>query len=115
MAKSARSKSRIKNRNALRATVFGPHEAERIKRLAEKQRITSGNTEDLMMGTEEATTSTKEVEMAETGSGTKSELKPTSKLIRKQSKNGKRVVVRNKKGRVMSKNSVSWVKQKRFK
>ncbi|KAJ1665645.1 hypothetical protein IW140_003112 [Coemansia sp. RSA 1813] len=115
MAKSARSKSRIKNRNALRATVFGPHEAERIKRLAEKQRITSGNTEDLMMDTEEATTTAKEVEMTETGSGTKSELKPTSKLIRKQSKNGKRVVVRNKKGRVMSKNSVSWVKQKRFK
>ncbi|KAJ2496434.1 hypothetical protein GGI11_008233, partial [Coemansia sp. RSA 2049] len=49
MAKSARSKSSIKNRNALRATVFGPHEAARIKRLAEKQRITAGSTADLMV------------------------------------------------------------------
>ncbi|KAJ2841967.1 hypothetical protein GGI22_007712, partial [Coemansia erecta] len=70
MAKSARSKSKIKNRNALRAAVFGPHEAARIKRLAEKQRISSGTTGDLMKDTKETTTPTaaKDIEMAETDS-----------------------------------------------
>ncbi|KAJ1799711.1 hypothetical protein LPJ59_001635 [Coemansia sp. RSA 2399] len=120
MAKSARSKSKIKNRNALRATVFGPHEAARIKRLAEKQRISSGTTGDLMMDTKETTTAAavKEVEMTDTASSasaSKPAQKPSSKPTRKESNNGKRVVVRNKKGRVMSKNSIAWVKQKRFK
>ncbi|KAJ2549462.1 hypothetical protein EV175_004442 [Coemansia sp. RSA 1933] len=118
MAKSARSKSKIKNRNALRATVFGPHEAERIKRLAEKQRITSGNTGDLLMDSEEEKTDgVKEVEMTDADSSASSKKAPkvTAKLVKKQSKNGKRIVVRNKKGRVLSKSSLGWVKQKRFK
>ncbi|KAJ2509483.1 hypothetical protein H4217_008321 [Coemansia sp. RSA 1939] len=124
MAKSARSKSSIKNRNALRATVFGPHEAARIKRLAEKQRITAGSTADLMVeDSEEPASGTsaaaKDVEMAEANNknsgDNESGSKRSSKKTAKGGKNGKRIVVRNKKGRVMSRNSVSWVKQKRFK
>ncbi|KAJ1673872.1 hypothetical protein EV182_004401 [Spiromyces aspiralis] len=42
MAKSARSKSKIRHRNVRRETIYGPAEAERIKRLAEKQSATSG-------------------------------------------------------------------------
>ncbi|KAJ2607054.1 hypothetical protein EV177_005743 [Coemansia sp. RSA 1804] len=126
MAKSARSKSSIKNRNALRATVFGPHEAARIKRLAEKQRITAGSTADLMVDDSEepasgASAAAKDVEMAEANSSNTNSgdneagPKRSSKRTAKGGKNGKRIVVRNKKGRVMSRNSVSWVKQKRFK
>ncbi|KAJ2325938.1 hypothetical protein GGH92_010351 [Coemansia sp. RSA 2673] len=86
MAKSVRSKSKIKSRNILRKTLFGPREEERIQRLAAKQVV-------------EAAT------------------KPTTLHRRKRrtpSTNG-RVVVRNKKGRVLSRNSVKWVKQPRFK
>ncbi|KAJ2668644.1 hypothetical protein GGH99_006427, partial [Coemansia sp. RSA 1285] len=116
MAKSARSKSSIKNRNALRATVFGPHEAARIKRLAEKQRITAGSTADLMVDDSEepasgASAAAKDVEMAEANSSNTNSgdneagSKRSSKKTAKGGKNGKRIVVRNKKGRVMSRNS----------
>ncbi|KAI9503452.1 hypothetical protein GGI25_006100 [Coemansia spiralis] len=107
MGKSARSKSQIKNRNLLRATVFGPHEAERIQRLAEKQKVTTGTT-DLFKDMD--------VEMGSGGTASVSSSNNKKNKSKKRNANsGKRMVVRNKKGRVLSKNSVSWVKQKRFK
>ncbi|KAI8326435.1 hypothetical protein GQ54DRAFT_252907 [Martensiomyces pterosporus] len=121
MGKSIRSKSKIRNRNALRERVFGPHEAERIKRLAEKQRVTSGTTEALMEDADEAksaaapktSTASTSMEIATEGSDVLRKTKKANKYG-KTSKT-KRVTVRNKKGRVMSKNVVKWAKQKRFK
>ncbi|KAJ2450736.1 hypothetical protein EV183_004069 [Coemansia sp. RSA 2336] len=111
MGKSARSKSRIRNRNVRRAAIFGPVEAERIQRLAAKQQVKAGNISELMDTDEPATSNaaaaTDDIEMT---------TPKASKDVKKGSKNKpKRLVIRNKKGRIMSKNQVSWVKQKRFK
>ncbi|KAI9467440.1 hypothetical protein LPJ79_004504 [Coemansia sp. RSA 1821] len=111
MGKSARSKSKIRNRNVRRATIFGPVEAERIQRLAAKQQVKSGNIGELMDTDEpvisSAAAAADDIEMSTT---------KTSKGVKKGSKNKpKRLVIRNKKGRIMSKNQVTWVKQKRFK
>ncbi|KAJ2160789.1 hypothetical protein GGF46_001977 [Coemansia sp. RSA 552] len=98
MAKSIRSKSKIRNRNALRATVFGPHEAERIKRLAEKQRITSGTTNDLMDTTKDEPAKTEDVDM---------EAKPVStKRVNKR---------KQKQQQQKKKKGFHWVKQKLYK
>ncbi|KAJ1999829.1 hypothetical protein GGI04_004269 [Coemansia thaxteri] len=109
MAKSVRSKSKIKSRNILRKTLFGPREEERIQRLAAKQVVEAATVTE----TETAAKMDEEAPDAEM-EGTE---KPTTLHRRKRrtpSTNG-RVVVRNKKGRVLSRNSVKWVKQPRFK
>ncbi|KAJ1952244.1 hypothetical protein GGI12_006294 [Dipsacomyces acuminosporus] len=139
MAKSVRSKSKIKSRNALRAAVFGPVEAERIQRLAEKQRVANGTvdmlveedkTDAAMKNAESATTTdsgaSEKKKKAQDGNGaesmdvetqdtTPSQSKVSNKTKFKKSKKDNRIVARNKKGRVMSKNVFKWVKQKRFK
>ncbi|KAJ2744914.1 hypothetical protein GGI20_002564 [Coemansia sp. BCRC 34301] len=105
MAKSVRSKSKIKKRNIMRKALFGPLEDERIQRLAAKQQVTAPppppqtkEEEDVDMENDaKATTSGRGVS------------KRTSKR-RQQNKSG-RVVVRNKKGRILSKTGVKWVKQ----
>ncbi|KAJ2846880.1 ubiquitin ligase (cullin) of SCF [Coemansia brasiliensis] len=96
MGKSARSKSKIRNRNVRRATIFGPVEAERIQRLAAKQQVKSGNIGELMDTDEPAASSvsaaTDDVEMS---------APKASKSVKKGSKNKpKRIVIRNKKGRI---------------
>ncbi|KAJ2077488.1 hypothetical protein H4R24_005106 [Coemansia sp. RSA 988] len=119
MGKSVRSKSKIRNRNALRATVFGPKEAERIQRLAAKQSVTTGTTAELMdtdqigrpAAEDTAEASTSDVEMnTET-------LDSKSTRPKKRGKHAKprRGVVRNKKGRVQTRNAINWVKNKPFK
>ncbi|PIA13340.1 hypothetical protein COEREDRAFT_89689 [Coemansia reversa NRRL 1564] len=120
MGKSIRSKSKIRNRNALRVTVFGPKEAERIQRLAAKQRVSTGSTADLMetdqipLTTTEDTvdTSTSDVEM-----NTGEALSGKSTKSKKRGKHAKprRGVVRNSKGRVQTRNAIKWVKNKTFK
>ncbi|OMH86165.1 RNA-binding protein 42 [Zancudomyces culisetae] len=52
MAKSGRSKSKIRMRNLRREKIYGPVEAERTARLAEKQKIKSGTVDQLMMDSE---------------------------------------------------------------
>ncbi|KAJ2356023.1 hypothetical protein IWW50_002963 [Coemansia erecta] len=121
MGKSARSKSKIRNRNVLRATLFGPHEAERIQRLATKQQVTAGSTADLMDDdepTKQTETKTQPPAQLETGDDVSMADASTSSA-KKPAKRGKRkvqrIIVRNKKGRILSKTGVAWVKQKRFK
>lgn len=114
MGRSIRSKAGIKNRNNLRETVFGPREAERIQRLAAKQQITSGTTEDLMAvdAKKEEEEEAEDVTMGTTGTYKRRHKKYGSK---KGPLHGKRQVVRNKHGRILSKNCVRWTKQRRAK
>ncbi|KAJ1911851.1 hypothetical protein H4219_005810 [Mycoemilia scoparia] len=49
MAKSGRSKSKIRSRNIRRENIYGPVEAERLKRLADKQALTKGTIEVEML------------------------------------------------------------------
>ncbi|KAJ2797304.1 hypothetical protein H4R20_005230 [Coemansia guatemalensis] len=120
MGKSVRSKSKIRNRNALRATVFGPQEAERIQRLAAKQRVSTGTTADLMDADQIPATTTEDT--ADAGASDvemNTDETPDSKATRpkKRGKHAKprRGVVRNKKGRVQTRNAINWVKNKTFK
>ncbi|KAJ1949615.1 hypothetical protein FBU59_001062 [Linderina macrospora] len=128
MGKSIRSKSKIRNRNILRETVFGPAEAERIKRLAEKQKVTAGTLTELME-TDKPVAEEKQQQQETQQAGAEdddsmavdgNEAAQTGSVTRKkrsksQKRGIKKVTVRNKKGRIMSKNVVKWTKQSRFK
>ncbi|KAJ2132902.1 hypothetical protein GGH19_005482 [Coemansia sp. RSA 1807] len=117
MGKSARSKSKIRNRNVLRATVFGPREAERIQRLAAKQQVVAGNVGDLMDADEPANTqASAETQTAETQGSDDVTMRDASKRKKHGGKRKvQRIIVRNKKGRILSKTQVAWVKQARCK
>ncbi|KAJ1851237.1 hypothetical protein GGH12_000393 [Coemansia sp. RSA 1822] len=119
MGKSARSKSKIRNRNVLRATVFGPREAERIQRLAAKQQVVTGNIGDLMDADEPVTktqTDSAKTQTAETPASGDVTMRDASKRKKHGGKRKvQRIIVRNKKGRILSKTQVAWVKQSRCK
>ncbi|KAJ2488314.1 ubiquitin ligase (cullin) of SCF [Coemansia sp. RSA 2050] len=116
MAKSVRSKSKIKNRNVMRKAVFGPHEDERIQRLAARQQIdpaTAAPPAAMMAQEEEDVDSDQDVAMDEdTKTASTSSGRGISKnRKRRQLNKSGRIVVRNKKGRILSKTGVKWVKQ----
>ncbi|KAI7820340.1 hypothetical protein BX661DRAFT_189273 [Kickxella alabastrina] len=98
MGRSARSKSMIRNRNVMREKVFGPVEAARIQRLAEKQRVTTGTVDILAAGDDEEAAAIKAKNKISIEGGTKISS-----------------IVRNKKGRVLSRKCAKWTAQKRFK
>ncbi|KAJ1957935.1 hypothetical protein EC988_000576 [Linderina pennispora] len=132
MGKSIRSKSKIRNRNILRETVFGPAEAERIKRLAEKQKVTAGTLAELMetdkpeadkkqmqkqkqQETQQAGTEADDSMAVDGSEAAQTESSMRKKRGKSQKRGIKKITVRNKKGRIMSKNVVKWTKQSRFK
>ncbi|KAJ2907174.1 hypothetical protein GGI21_003946 [Coemansia aciculifera] len=109
MAKSVRSKSKIKKRNIMRKALFGPLEDERIQRLAAKQQVektvVEAVAEEIEAEEEDVDMSQEEDVKEPSGRGiTKNRKK------RQMNKTG-RIVVRNKKGRILSKTGVKWVKQ----
>ncbi|ORX71769.1 hypothetical protein DL89DRAFT_265485 [Linderina pennispora] len=109
MGKSIRSKSKIRNRNILRETVFGPAEAERIKRLAEKQK------KQKQQETQQAGTEADDSMAVDGSEAAQTESSMRKKRGKSQKRGIKKITVRNKKGRIMSKNVVKWTKQSRFK
>ncbi|KAJ1899608.1 hypothetical protein LPJ66_002004 [Kickxella alabastrina] len=124
MGRSARSKSMIRNRNVMREKVFGPVEAARIQRLAEKQRVTTGTVDILAAGDDEEAAAIKAKNKSSIEGGTEdvnmigNEEKKNLKVTRRvKGKNGKESssIVRNKKGRVLSRKCAKWTAQKRFK
>ncbi|KAJ1823574.1 ubiquitin ligase (cullin) of SCF [Coemansia sp. RSA 2671] len=120
MAKSVRSKSKIKRRNLMRKAVFGPHEDERIQRLAARQQIDPATVAPptAMMAEEEdvevaGSDDEEDVDMDEDtkAASTASGRGISKNRKRRQLNKSGRIVVRNKKGRILSKTGVKWVKQ----
>ncbi|KAJ1827559.1 hypothetical protein LPJ73_008745 [Coemansia sp. RSA 2703] len=128
MAKSARSKSKIKNRNALRATVFGPHEQARIQRLAEKQKVAAEadavavtNARDVAMNEDTTTadnTASKDVagdvDMVDSDSEKPQKSSRSKKRSGKIAKNQRIIKVRCSNGQFKKKRVLRWTKSTGF-
>ncbi|OMJ21480.1 hypothetical protein AYI69_g5783 [Smittium culicis] len=110
MAKSGRSKSRIRNANVRRINVYGPVEAERLARLADKQKIKTGtldqviNSDEVELGSSEAPM---ETDAPIDEEAAKSEKKISLRKVSKHKKNSK------KGNGVSKKNKFKWIPQKR--
>ncbi|KAJ2777907.1 hypothetical protein GGI15_004351 [Coemansia interrupta] len=125
MAKSARSKSKIRNRNALRETVFGPHEQARIQRLAEKQKAAAeadakvmANDVTMNENTTAGTSSSKDaagdVDMVDSDSEKPQKVSRSKKRSGKIAKNQRIVKVRCSNGQFKKKRILRWTKSTGF-
>ncbi|KAJ1724917.1 hypothetical protein LPJ53_000841 [Coemansia erecta] len=134
MAKSARSKSKIRNRNVLRAAVFGPHEQARIQRLAEKQKAAAeadakDKADDVAMDEGAATAAaastaadntsakdaaTGDVDMADSDSEKPQKSSRSKKRSGKIAKNQRIVKVRGSNGQLKKKRVLRWTKSTGF-
>ncbi|KAJ2236461.1 hypothetical protein H4R99_007485 [Coemansia sp. RSA 1722] len=123
MAKSARSRSKCRNRNVLRANVFGPIEQARIERLAEKQRVKNEQVDEVTMDAQSSEAVEKTAEKAAVDSdsemvdGSEEGLKKRSKrgkvakmaMKKKRNKSATRTIsVRGKGGQVTKKKVLNW-------